>query len=791
MKRTIRTILSVVFAMSMIVCSAFALVGCDKNKEVKFSPEGIKEAKMTGLEADYTTASTIDWTKLELTLTYEDGDYKVKAYEFDVESATKEDTEVIVYTEGLYAEKGGELTEGVYNITLKAVGGKDSFALKTVTVAEISSENSTFVSFEDSTFVAEYRRKTENNDATSEGGFKSVAEAYTVGDDNAFKFAPVLSVIVDGKLKTFSQFKAEWTVKEVNGETKTEASTDLYTVNGTEIDFAEDAVGKTFEISVKPVGFDAAQAKTLTVKVEDGWNMYNALDLGLLNVNKGLDNTSEYEYFYDAKSNASHGAHKQFYDKATGEYGYGDYSAFWTNFLTEKGYDLTNFTKINGAFIHGNISITEADIPSEYFITAAESPDGFATGRFRDGAAAYYIVTTPENGFTFNGNYFKIDASAIRGCRSQMGNNDKGNFEVYLEGENAPYGSKAVLFCPVGKYGDRQNVAVSNINFKNVDTNGNTGSDTSGEAKKDIDKVTGLIFIKARGTSMNFVNNIVKEYFIGIFPEKTSTTGDYKNATLITDSKVYDCFQTGIFTYNAYADVKTSEFKRFGGPATMVDQSWTKKDLNPASMVKFDNDTVVENFVNGTEAWFALQGATEIATNIISLYSGYETYGKTIVNDGKFNLVSVIMEAGGITSTDPSYRGTFMKGDNFALTTYADVNNQQLTAAYSMFAQVSGLLGQRAPVAMTNGGSLNIIVPQGGKVYLVDGVKVMGLMQQDPTGATIKSLAQKVMSGTATAEEQAQLMQTTAINGDISGILLPVGSTTFGAVVSVYDKAQA
>ena len=92
---------------------------------------------------------------------------------------------------------------------------------------------------------------------------------------------------------------------------------------------------------------------------------------------------------------------------------------------------------------------------------------------------------------------------------------------------------------------------------------------------------------------------------------------------------------------------------------------------------------------------------------------------------------------------------------------------------------------------MTNGGSLNIIVPQGGKVYLVDGVKVMGLMQQDPTGATIKSLAQKVMSGTATAEEQAQLMQTTAINGDISGILLPVGSTTFGAVVSVYDKAQA
>ena len=105
--------MSVVLALSMIACSAFALVGCDKNKEVEFSPEGIKEAKMTGLEADYTTASTIDWTKLELTLTYENGDYKVKNYEFDVESATKEDTEVIVYTEGLYAEKGGELAEGV------------------------------------------------------------------------------------------------------------------------------------------------------------------------------------------------------------------------------------------------------------------------------------------------------------------------------------------------------------------------------------------------------------------------------------------------------------------------------------------------------------------------------------------------------------------------------------------------------------------------------------------------------------------------------------------------------
>lgn len=789
MKRTIKTLLSVVFAMSMIICSAFALVGCDKDKGVKFSPDGIKSANLTGLEQYYTTKASIDWAKIELTLTYEKGDYKVKNYEFDVESATKEDTEVIVYTEGLYAEKGGELTEGIYNITLKAVGGKDEYLLTTVNVGDVNPENSTLLSFGDAAFIAQYKNTLASNDPTTEGGFKSVTEAYTIGDDNAFKFAPVITVEMNDtkEIKVLSQYNAEWSVKE-NGA---EVSTELYTVNGTSIDFTEEAVGRTFELSIKPLGFEGVTPKTLTVKVEDGWNMYNALDLGLLNINNGLNNVSEYEYFYDANSNDSHGAHKQFYNKETGEYGYGDYSAFWTNFLTAKGYDLTDFTKINGAFVHGNIAVTEADIPSEFFITAAESPDGFATGRFRDGAAVYYIVTTPEKGFTFNGNYFKIDASAIRGCRSQMGNNDKGNFEVYLEGENAPYGSKAVLFCPVGKYGDRQNVAVSNINFKNVDTKGNTGADTSGEAKKDIDKVTGLIFIKARGTSMNFMNNIVKEYFIGIFPEKTSTTGDYKNATLITDSKVYDCFQTAIFTYNAIADVRTSEFKRFGGPATMVDQSWTKNDLNPASMVKFDNDTVVENFVNGTEAWFALQGATEIATNIISLYSGYETYGKTIVKDGKFNLVSVIMEAGGITSTDPSYRGTFTKGNNFALTTYADADNQQLTAAYSMFAQVSGLLGSRAPVAITNGGSLNIIVPQGRSIYLVDGVKVTKLMKEDPTGRTLGALVQKVMGGTATAEEQAQIMQTTAIKGDLSGILLPVGSTTFGAVVSVYDKAQA
>ena len=108
-----------------------------------------------------------------------------------------------------------------------------------------------------------------------------------------------------------------------------------------------------------------------------------------------------------------------------------------------------------------------------------------------------------------------------------------------------------------------------------------------------------------------------------------------------------------------------------------------------------------------------------------------------------------------------------------------------------MFAQVSGLLGSRAPVAITNGGSLNIIVPQGRSIYLVDGVKVTKLMKEDPTGRTLGALVQKVMGGTATAEEQAQIMQTTAISGDLSGILLPVGSTTFGAVVSVYDKAQA
>lgn len=39
MKRTIKTLLSVVLALSMIACSAFALVGCDKKKKLNFRPK--------------------------------------------------------------------------------------------------------------------------------------------------------------------------------------------------------------------------------------------------------------------------------------------------------------------------------------------------------------------------------------------------------------------------------------------------------------------------------------------------------------------------------------------------------------------------------------------------------------------------------------------------------------------------------------------------------------------------------------------------------------------------------
>lgn len=775
-----KKLLSMVLAVGMIVCSAFALGGCT-DKEVKYSPDGIKEMTMTGLETDYSTFGTIDWTNIELTLAYEKGDYKTKKYEIDVDSP-KSGTEVVIETEGLYAQTAGNLTKGEYHISANPVGSEDSFVLATVKVSEVNSTNAQFIAYENPDFVIKYNNTVAQNATAGDAGFASVEEIYTVGDDNPFKFSPKLTVRVEGQMKSFTQYEAIWTVIE-NGNA---ASTDLYTVNGTEIDFTEAAIGKTLTVSVKPAGFESVQPKTMTVKVEDGYNVYNALDLGVINLAKGV-NPEDYEYFYNTTTNEDQGASKIFYDTQKNEYCYLNTANVWTEFLAEKGYDVDAIGKVAGAYIHGDINITQNDIPSRYFITAEEcGSNKFPIGHMRDGTSIYYIIMDKD--FTLNGNYFKIDTSSIGGNRSEVRN---GKLYLYTENEASPFGSRTTLFCFTGKWGEYNNTAVATATLKNVDTKGNTGNDLSGEAKNDLDKDTGLIFFRSRAASMNLENTIVKEYFIGAFFDKLSGTDqEFHNKAEVKGTKFFDCFQTGIFVWDSSeVNFTNCVLKRFGGPAMMIIQNKRSHNQHPASNVVMDKTNVVENFVDGTETWFAMQGATSIVSSLQVMFDGYKTCGKTILQNGKLNLIAVTLAGDYLTSECVTYDASFTYAD-YSLSLYNDATNPMNTLPYYMYSSVKSMLNMYAPVANTSGGALNILVPVNNVYHLIDGMKVTNFIQQNKQKELV-DIVKKVMGGQATQQEAAQIMQTSAITGDVAGVLLPLDKTTIGAVFTMYDYVPA
>ncbi len=799
--------LSIMLLVGILATSIFT-VACNKDDEVKFSATGITEMKVEGIEDYYITESTVDWTKVSVTLTYKNGDYKVNnnEIEFDTDSP-KNTTKVVVYTSNLSSQEDNALGEGTYVLTAKAVGSNDTHSLKEVLVGDDLSQVSIYLAYQDSAALNTYKTNVATNNAANEGDFKTVTETYTVGDDNPFRLNSVLTVKMNDtkQNKTFTNFKAVWEVKE-QGSTAAlnNDENDYYTVKGATIDFTEAAIGKTFELSMKPY-FEGKTITptTLTVKVADGYNAYSALDLGVLNLANGMDDVRyEYEYYYNKATNDDQAAHSVFfasgvvnqrYYYATGDqnYYYADYSNIWEDFLTSKGYSIygdnnTNgIKKPNGLFLHNDISVTEGDIPTQYFITAEEDSVGGAVGHLRDGIAVYYVMMN-EN-FTLNGNYFTLDASAIRGCRSEA----KGNhLNYYAPTEANPYGSQTALLTFMGKYSAEYSINPTNttVYVKNLDCKGNTGTDMSGNATADLDKDTGLIFIRNRACSMEYVNSIVKEFFIGIFPDNVAST----NSTKIVDSKIYDCFQTGIFMYDGdNTSVKTSELKRFGGGAIMAINDYRNGNNNrPKTWIMVDNETVIQNNVVGDEGWFAIQGATSIATEFAVMSQAFESTGKTLIKDGKFNLKVLVLESGYLGAKYANYEARYTRNyldvamhPNYA-TSQTDLNGSM---AINVFNQVKQLLGQGAPIYQTAGGQLGILFPFAGSYVALDAQKVLA---KNP--ADLQVLIYKLMNNVASQEDMLtfQSLLATGFNGDEVAILLPIGNTVVTAVIALNDLAQ-
>ena len=630
----------------------------------------IQGAEAVGLKAYYHVSETIDFASVKIKVTYDDkSTTELTKGEVDIDSTNaKADTQFVLGTNGLSAQQGGSLTAGEYKITCQIVGDKTNtkYELMTVIVSTDMSLVYDLQLFEAPQFIDTFNENNQSS-ATNESNFYKTTDYY-VGDDNAFVLNPVLKLMSkkDASIATVTDFKANVKVEIKGADAFSEVTDDTYfNYADFKFDFKESAIGHKFRITMTPAEFDAdfagnpIQPVVFTVVVADGYNVYDAVDLGRINIfsdnvkNQITTNNDSWSrddvswsVFYNAENNTR--VSKK-------------YSELWNTFLTSKG--KTDLQPVNGIFIHNDINVTPNDIPSEYFVGTAEaSANGVskAAGSLRDRTEIYTHYL--ENDFTFNGNLFKVDFSAIPWCRN---NTDYDAF--YFPDDSADTHATpghATAFVMANKSDESNDTKAY---FINVEAVGNTlNAAVTANEGEDLLAAGGLIMIKSITTTTVAENNIAKGWMIAWFAEMT----DNINSLEMNYIKTYDCFNSGIYNYGSEKNtLANSEFKRFGGPVilatSIATDSGEKRDGVGFTIDK--DTTTLESFVNGTEAWFTIVKANTIVAPFFALDQLFNAYGNTVLQtqEGKnyMNMIAICLDSDTVTSTDPTY-ATLEYGNN-------------------------------------------------------------------------------------------------------------------------------
>lgn len=682
-----------VFLTSLLVLTSSLLVGCKTNDtSEKKGDKVIESITLSGLNDVYDIRQSVDFKNLSLDVNFSDkSKVTLNKYEVDLvdKSLAKEDTKFILYTDGLSTQTSGALTSKEYSITCDLIDYKldTPYKLKDVKVVDDMSMVYSLTSFNEPSNIQEYKKRVDDALKNDETSFKEKPDYFTVGTDNEFIYKvdasltdKTTAVPVSASLSILPKV-----YKLNDGEKGEEATSSEYSFNPltSGFKFTSEAKDQKYRLEVLPKDYKKVSGESgeispliLDIKVMDGYNAYTALDLGRINVVDIQNNPDFMKSVHDENTTRIfNGTQVKFlidvnrgmyFDEETNSYKK-DIARYqiWEDFL-KKDKGLSDIKPIKGIYFQNNIKITKEDIPSQFFISEAESKamssdkSDFAKDTLRDFTFIYthYLF---DHDFNLNGNLFKLDSSEIKLGRSKL-HGANVSFDVYSQNSANKEMGNSTLFDFCGSFdGESKNVA----NIKNLESIGNLGEvlsldKNSSEYKAKIDDASGsLIFLRA-STGLTKVDNlIVKYYQIGFHLE-----GRYSYKCIeVNNSRVYDCFTSGVSSYgssgyteNLFAKgdtsnphvsnintISNSELKRFGGPAILLESllSHLKKFDDPsktfesigAAGLKATN-CVIESYVDGTEPWFSFNNASQYATNIVSMFNPLtQMYGKSIIKD--------------------------------------------------------------------------------------------------------------------------------------------------------------
>ncbi len=700
------------FICALVVgISAFCLFACGD----KGGDDATLSSVKTNLKEFYYITETIDWDALRVVSTYSNKTQKTSdSIEFDIDlEDAKNNTEWVVLTDGLKDETAGNMSAKEYNFTIKRVGTTDSYN-QTITVDtdESRAYELDLWGLPKSISTFKDRTKTEGDNANP-ANFKNLSGAkYYVGNDNGFDVTPDYTIY---KIGTEDQVTVDISLDVSVFEGTTEVGDSVYTYSDGKVKFAENVVDRTFTIKVAPKYFeqnrdgDDLQEISFSVVVKDGYNVYNALDLGMMSINSAD--------FVEANYRRMDSSRKVFYNKSTDSYYEKLTSDLWKSKLLASGYAEDEIINVKAVYIHDDINIAKDDIPEEFFITADECTNDFAVGLLRDWSFIYSHAM--DSDFTLEGNYFTVDASQIpvNGAKSGNGSKDimyKSASDYKEFGHSKLFNFGGMSVATSQDVGSNPYTAYVN----NLTAKGNTNGIVSAQDDNAKMAAGGLIMFQNASCATKVENVNINSGMIGWYIEMTDEeysawnwATDYSDFKDVDHSKghlqksefnnmnIVDCFNSAFFSWGGAGgtNITNSYLARFGGPAIFAisRNEISNEGILPyqAAHIAYDDTVVIDNSIEGSEAWFTVEeGATAIMTQVKAIDALFNYYGKTMLTSDQTKIKNLKVLAMGSGYLKSKTQNLYSKVNGY------DFKNQTLTAVNSL----------GAPFVWTNGSSDNM-----------------------------------------------------------------------------------
>ena len=466
-------------------------------------------------------------------------------------------------------------------------------------------------------FTSEVLNTFNTNKVGGEGQSKFLVGGKTMlaGDDNAFDLQ--LSA-EDDMGDPVNIFRTEITMQIKNGASFEDIQ-DLATyatIDTTEntIDFTETAIGETFKITAIPVGVSASSGILpieYVVEVVDGYNAYTAKDLSVITNISGNG---------------------------------------WAQWKTENGY--ANISA-NAVILQNNISVTDSDIPSEYFWgenhgIASGVTNQTIKGSLIDAAdeGIYYRELAANQTFDIYGNYFTIDYSGLSKCVVETGETLGVIVNDQEQTQERAITTHLTLLRVQGS------AESATFNMSDVHFIGN-GARTDRAINSGGIMIGKLLYVNTEIDNCRFI-----DAFIGFMFEAGSDFS-LNQTNKLTNTKGYNSYNTLLYIQGVEnLIIENGEYIGAGGPVMIVDHKGgeTNGTGGYVSNVTAIN-AKLESFVKGSEPWFIGYGADAVVPGITAANAYYTQAGATFLTtqNGVENLMNMIVvfkssSAAGLTS---------------------------------------------------------------------------------------------------------------------------------------------